>query len=298
MIEALTRPVYRAAARRFPVSAVIEQAFMHPNLDQELTPPNFVEVDALEVPDLGEITTWTTHADSPHWLVATHGAVGETANLVQTELFHHAGRMIGANVLSFAFRNAPGAPIPEDRITRFGQTETAEARAAIEHAKAQDAKGIVLGGVSTGAAIMLGARLERPDDEKIKGLIGVGALTDPMRTIEHGIREGAPHPALRPLARPVLHVISSLYGIDRAAIDYPTRMEREGYNTDTLLIHGTDDETVPYAHTVDLARQVDRVTAVPLHGHKHRTFERIEESGLYISIIAGTAETMLGLNQE
>lgn len=213
------------------------------------------------------LPAWYAAGEGATWAILVHGKGTDRAEML---------RMMRSTVdqglpsLAITYRNDIGAPQDESGRYQFGRTEWTDLDAAVRYAQGHGADRIVLVGASMGCAI-IASYLEHVPGGPVSALVLDAPMLDFAATVSHGAR----HRSL-PL---IGHVPESLTWTARqiAAVRYDVDWSELEYLNDsswlqvpTLVIHGSDDETVP----LELSRQLasahpDKVdlVVVPDAGH-------------------------------
>ena len=219
---------------------------------------------AVEGP-LGDYPAW--HADATEgpfggtWAVYVHGR-GARLN----ECFRMLPILVGEGIdgLCVSYRNDPGAPADPDGLYRQGAHEWRDVAAALDYARAQGARQILLVGYSMGGQITANL-LRHGDVADVAGVIWDAPALDWGPAIRAGAAERGVPGWLVPLGM----FASAL----RAGIDYDDLNQIEHADelvAPILLFHGTADATVPVEVSDRLfAARPDLVTYVRLPGVGH-----------------------------
>lgn len=217
---------------------------------------------------LGPMKAWRILASGDVWVIHIHGlgaSKREALRLVKPLA------AAGFPQLVIDYRNDDGAPIDESGFYRFGATEWEDIAAAVEHAATEGATGIVLVGYSTGAAHIF-SYLQKTPDNAVLALV----LDSPNVDFEQSVDLGAsqrrlpliPLPLPGTLVWTAKRLATLRFGVDWEATDYLP--EAGLLSVPMLVIHGTDDETVPFQVSEDLAAarpDLVRLFIVPGAGH-------------------------------
>jgi pimeloyl-ACP methyl ester carboxylesterase len=217
---------------------------------------------------LGPMKAWRILASGDVWVIHIHGlgaSKREALRLVKPLA------AAGFPQLVIDYRNDDGAPIDESGFYRFGATEWEDIAAAVEHAATEGATGIVLVGYSTGAAHIF-SYLQKTPDNAVLALV----LDSPNVDFEQSVDLGAsqrrlpliPLPLPGTLVWTAKRLATLRFGVDWEATDYLPEASR--LSVPMLVIHGTDDETVPFQVSEDLAAarpDLVRLFIVPGAGH-------------------------------
>ncbi|HJQ96145.1 MAG TPA: alpha/beta fold hydrolase [Acidimicrobiia bacterium] len=217
---------------------------------------------------LGPMNAWRILAVGETWIIHVHGlgaSKREALRLIKPLA------AAGFPQLVIDYRNDEGVPADPSGYYRFGVTEWEDIAAAVDFAEAGGADGVVLVGYSTGAAHVL-SYLQNVPDNPVVAVI----LDSPNVDFEQSVDLGASQRRLPLISLPVpaslvwtaKRMASIRFGLDWAAADYLP--EAHLLSVPMLVIHGTDDQTVPFRVSEDLvAARPDlvRLFIVPGAGH-------------------------------
>lgn len=217
---------------------------------------------------LGPMKAWRVLAPGDTWVIHVHGLGASRAEALR---LIRPLATAGFPQLVIDYRNDEGAPTDPSGFYRFGATEWEDMAAAVEYALSQDATGVVLTGYSTGAAHILSYLQETPDNPVV-ALV----LDSPNVDFEQTVDLGASQRRLPLLSFPLpgslvwtaKRIASLRFGVDWAETDYLP--EASLLSVPMLVIHGTDDQTVPFRVSEDLAASrpdLVRLFIVPGAGH-------------------------------
>ncbi|MGH8957436.1 MAG: alpha/beta hydrolase [Acidimicrobiia bacterium] len=226
---------------------------------------DFTEIDYPT--SLGPMKAWRILAPGDIWIIHVHGrgaSKREALRLIKPLA------AAGFPQLVIDYRNDDGEPGDPSGYYRFGATEWEDIAAAVDFA-AQSAAGVVLAGYSTGAAHIL-SYLQKTPDNPVVALV----LDSPNVDFEQSIELGAsqrrlpviPLPLPGSLVWTAKRMASARFGVDWEATDYLPELDL--LSVPMLVIHGTDDQTVPFSVSEDLAAarpDLVRFFIVPGAGH-------------------------------
>ncbi len=112
-----------------------------------------VHFDVAITSDGADYPAWVIPSTSDIWAVLVHGKGGYPPEMLRmTTTLHERG----INALLISYVNDPGVPASSDGRYGYGTAEVPQVEAALAYALDQGAERILLGGVSHGAAIVLG----------------------------------------------------------------------------------------------------------------------------------------------
>lgn len=213
---------------------------------------------------LGAMSAWLIPGSRlDRWAVLCHGWTAEKSELVRMLPALHRS---GYTTLVIDYRNDPGVPGDPTGRYRFGLSEWADLEAAVALAVDKGAKSLVLGGCSTGGALVM-AFLERsPMAASVAGVV----LDAPNVMLAEAVRHGTRDRRFTPLMFEFgLWMADLRWKIDWDATNYVGRADQI-LTMPTLVFHGTSDATIPISVSRQLeARAKDTVELVetPAAGH-------------------------------
>jgi len=194
----------------------------------------------------GPCPAWRIDGDPSVWAIHIHGLGSTRAGTLRGVL---AATDLGYTSLVVSYRNTAEVPRVGTGQTTLGHTETIDVDEAIGYAVQRGAQRIVLFGWSMGAAIAL----QLADHPRHQGLIATLVLDSPVLNWTEVIKTNCarsrlpaaagnlaiPWLALHPLARAL-----GLPGrIPLRSFDWTARAV--DFDTPTLILHGTRDDSVP-----------------------------------------------------
>lgn len=199
---------------------------------------------------LGAMPAWLVPGPrSDRWAVLCHGWTAEKRELIRMlKVFHRSGY----TTLVIDYRNDPGDPRDPTGRYRFGLSEWEDLEAAVVLAVDKGAERLVLGGCSTGGAIVM-AFLERSElAEKVEGVV----LDAPNVILAEAVRHGTRDRRFTPLMVEFgLWIADMRWKIDWGATNYVGRADQI-LTMPTLVFHGTSDATIP----ISVSRQLETRT--------------------------------------
>lgn len=212
--------------------------------------------------ELGPMAAWWVPApegaaasDVPEtWAILVHGkGSGPDEMLRMLEPVHAAG----LSALVVTYRGDRDRPTDPSGVYRYGETEWADLDAAVAYAVDQGAQRLVLGGASTGAAL-IGAWLDRGEHtEATAAVVLDSANADPGRTFEHVAAQrtvpGTSVPLPPGLAWTAFRLAELRFPLDLAAADVSDTLAT--LDVPVLLVHGTGDPRVPVEASRDLVAE-------------------------------------------
>jgi uncharacterized protein len=213
---------------------------------------------------LGATAAWLVPgATAGRWAVLCHGWTAEKRELIRMlPSFHRRGY----STLVIDYRNDPGAPGDSSGRYRFGLSEWEDLEAAVGLTRQRGVDHLVVGGCSTGAALVM-AFLERSDlGDEVDGVVLDAPNVILAEAVRHGTRERRVTPLMVEFG---LWVADLRWKVDWEATNYVQRADQI-LQVPTLVFHGTSDQVIPISVSRQLeARAPDVVELVetPAAGH-------------------------------
>ena len=203
------------------------------------------------------------------WAVVVHGK-----NAAPREALRMAGIMweSGISVLAITHRNDRDQPADPSGLHRYGVTEWEDLEGAVNYAVTEGAGEVLLGGLSTGGAVVMSFLDRSANADLISGVVLDAPNLDFGATVSHNAARrklplvGLPLP---PSLTWVAKELGSLrFGVDWEEIDYVAGAER--LEVPVLILHGEGDLSVPIESSREFARsRPDLVTLVEFEDAKH-----------------------------
>jgi uncharacterized protein len=213
---------------------------------------------------LGPTSAWLVPGETPgRWAVLCHGWTAEKRELIRILPSFHSR---GYSTLVIDYRNDPGAPADATGRYRFGLSEWEDLEAAVGFVQGRQANHIVVGGCSTGAAVVM-AFLERSDlASAVDGVVLDAPNVILAEAVRHGTRDRRATPLMIEFG---LWMADLRWKIDWEATNYVQRADRI-LRVPTLVFHGTSDQVIPISVSRQLearARDVVELVETPAAGH-------------------------------
>lgn len=221
--------------------------------------------------ELGPMLAWSIPADAAGpWIVLVHGRNdrGRVEMLRLVPFLHEAG----FNILIPTYRNDDGAPQVANRRVEFGLTEWQDLAAAMEWVNTRATGDVSIIGFSMGAAITLSWMVHAPEDAgSLRAVVLDSPVTNIERTIElkTGERE-LPIPYLHVqvpgiVADVAIFIAEQRFDADFSKVNY-VEMAGDLPNVPILVLHGTEDVTIPIETSRSFADAAIRARLVELFG--------------------------------
>jgi len=201
--------------------------------------------------DLGDAPAWFVPGRSSTWAVLVHGK-GES----RVEMLRLMRSTVGAGLPSMAitYRNDVGAPQEPSHRYQYGRTEWRDLAKAVDYATGHGADRVVLVGASMGGGIIASYLQHTPSHPRVAGLVLDAPMLDLGETVSYGASQ-RPLPLFGHVPGALTWTAKRLatlrYGLDWSAVNYAD--DSEWLDVPTLVLHGTEDTTVPIALSRQLA---------------------------------------------
>jgi uncharacterized protein len=262
----VTRPL-RLLVGEAPVAGTLValEGFAYPGDPRRAFGLDFEDV-AYRSP-VGEMTAWRLRGPSTTWVVHVHGKGSSPA-----EALRLVGPLAAAGYpqLVINYRNDPGQPLDASGFYQYGRTEWEDLAGAIEFASENGAEKVVLVGYSDGAA--LGLSYLYSSVGPVVGAVFDAPNIDLGATVSY--RASQRKLPLLPMQVPATlawagkQVAAFRFDISWETVDYVSRAA--DLEVPVLVIHGSDDLTVPLSSSERFARaRPDLVTLVPVTNAGH-----------------------------
>ena len=221
--------------------------------------------------ELGPMPAWSfpTDPEGP-WVVLVHGRSdrGRVEMLRLVPFLHEAG----FNILIPTYRNDEGAPQVDRRRVEFGLTEWKDLASAMDWVDARANGDVSVIGYSMGAAITLSWMVNAPGDaDSLRAVVLDSPVTNIERTIElqAGERE-LPIPYLHVtvpgiVADVAIFIAEQRFDVDFSKVNY-VEMAGDLPDVPILVLHGTEDVTIPIETSRSFADAAIRARVVELFG--------------------------------
>lgn len=225
---------------------------------------------------LGPMDAWHVSGARSTWLVIIHGRGVSMAEGL---------RMLSAAgenpALLISYRNDPGQPSDSSGFYQYGRSEWADLNGAIGYAREHGAEGIVLVGLSTGAAIALSYLEQVEDHSQVVGLVFDAPNVDIGATVDHSATgrkiPGTPLPIPATLTATAKLFATWRFDVDWEGLNY---VDRNPVSVPLLVLHGSDDPTVPVSTSERLAEAATASTElIIVDGARHVQSWNVDPDG-------------------
>jgi hypothetical protein len=217
---------------------------------------------------LGDHAAWYTNGPSSTWVILVHGN-----SMSRLDSLRWLPGLVDAGypTLTITYRNDEDAPEDPSGLLRYGETEWADLDAAVRYALDEGADRVALFGTSMGGGIVESFLAS----SELAGRTEAVILDAPMLDFSETVDDNA---AREPLVGPI-NVPASLTWVAKqiASFRYDLEWKELDYIADgglaevpTLILHGTEDLTVPIATSREAAEVFpDSVTLMECAGADH-----------------------------
>jgi alpha-beta hydrolase superfamily lysophospholipase len=245
-----------------------------------------LEVDDVQIDGpLGTYPAWFVDGDRTTWVIVVHGnSMSRLDNVRWLPALHEAGYP----TLTITYRNDGGAPEDPSGLLRYGLTEWEDLDAAARYALDEGAEDIVLFGDSMGAGV-ISAFLQRSDlSPSVRAMVFDAPMVDFSQTVDDN---AAREPLIGPIDVPptltwtAKWLTELRFDVDWEALDYLD--DPSIYGVPTLVLHGTDDLTIPIATSEQLAADAPgTVTLIECPGADHIECWNLDPAGYEDRVIS------------
>ena len=218
---------------------------------------------------LGDFPAWLTDGKSDTWAILVHGQ-----GSIQQQFLRIIPTLVesGYPTLTITYRNDMDVPASPSGYYQFGAEEWEDLEAAVEFALSAGARDVVLVGYSMGGAIAVNFMYSSEVSNRVRGVILDSPALHFGRTIDYGGAQervfGVPLPGL--LTDLAKTATTLRFGIDLGTMNHLKRVGELPPSVPVLLLHGTDDTSVPVSISEDFAEaRRDIVEYHVFHGAMH-----------------------------
>ncbi|GAA3274813.1 prolyl oligopeptidase family serine peptidase [Dactylosporangium vinaceum] len=198
--------------------------------------------------ELGALPAWLVPGTTPPddtWIIAVHGRGAPRGEALRALPTLAAS---GHRTLVVSYRNDQDAPPSADHRFHLGHTEWRDVQSAIDYARTNGARDVILMGWSMGGAAILNLLREWDHEGFLRALILDCPVVDWNATLHMNARQLNVPPIWTWTA---LKLIQHRLGVHTTDLDYRSLAER--IDVPTLLYVDHDDRTVAPAPTVEFA---------------------------------------------
>jgi hypothetical protein len=219
---------------------------------------------------LGDLPAWFVEGEDPGtWAIVVHGnSMSRLDCLRVLPILADAG----LPTLTATYRNDAGAPEDPSGKLRYGLTEWEDLEAAVAYALGRGAEEVVLVGFSMGGGVVA-AFLQRSD---LASSVRAVILDAPMLNFSATVDDNASRETLPLVGIPVPPSLTAVakwmagWRFDVAWGDLDYLADADAFDVPFLVVHGTEDTTVPIATSEEFERlRPDIVALVRCRGAEH-----------------------------
>lgn len=244
--------VFHIAGGWYFSGVLIDERFTPAPASAEVPTGDFTLSETSYISPLGAMDAWHLEAPGSLWVVHVHGL---NATPAEGEHLFGALQRAGYQQLSITYRNDEGQPTDTSGLHQYGVTEWEDIKGALEYATSQGAIGVVFLAYGTGASHVLSYAYRNQIDD-IRGLIFDSPNIDLGDTVAYEATQR--RVPLLPMNVPVTlgwtakFFTSLRIGVNWKTLDYVGRAD-SALRVRTLVLHGTDDLSVPLSQSVRFA---------------------------------------------
>lgn len=218
----------------------------------------------------GAMGAWYLRGSSDTWMIFVHGKGGDRREALR---LLPLAWVRGYNVLVIDYRNDEGRGADPSGWYQFGRTEWEDVAAAARYARENGAQDLIPVGYSMGGGAVINFLARSPLRNQVSAAILDSPVLDLGALVDHnaaqtslGIGPWTVPPSLTAVAK---WISSWRYDLNWAEYDYIEELWRD-LHAPMLILHGTDDATVPIETSIAMQRQrPDLVTLVTFEGVDH-----------------------------
>ena len=211
---------------------------------------------------LGDLPAWQMNGSRENWVIFVHGwrSDGEEALRILP-----AVSALGLSSLAITYRNDEEAPRSPDGLIRWGATEWQDLEAAVDYARSQGARSIVLYGFSMGGGIVVSYLERAGNTEVVAGTVLDAPVLDFAAVVESEADRRHIPGFLVSVGK---QFTTWRFDFDWDATDHLAHIDKLG--VPILLFHGDEDDRAPIEVSDRLAEERDDlVTYVVTKGAGH-----------------------------
>ena len=218
---------------------------------------------------MGDFDAWLTDGESDTWAILVHGQGSSREQLLRI-LPTLVER--GYPTLTITYRNDSQMPSSPSGYYQFGADEWEDLEAAVNFALSSGAEDVVIVGYSMGGAIAVSFLHNSVVTDPVRGVVLDSPALHFERTVDfNGAQErvfGVPLPGVLTASAKALTALR--FGIDFSTMNHLERAGELPPSTPVLLLHGSDDTSVPVSISEDFAAaRPDIVEYHLFHGAMH-----------------------------
>jgi alpha-beta hydrolase superfamily lysophospholipase len=269
---------------------IIDDAFTPNPGAVEVPEGDYELVDVTYDSPLGRMDAWYLPAPGTTWVIHIHGL---NATPAEPEVLFGPLQEAGHPQLAIAYRNDENQPADPTGYHQYGVTEWEDVYEAVEFARENGARDVVLAGYSTGASHAL-SYVFRHNFDYISGVITDSANIDLGSTID--FRASQEELPVVPLSVPptvswVAKFFTSLrIDVNWKSLDYVEKAERS-LQVPVLAIHGTADDSIPVDQSIALDEaNPDLVQVVEVDGAGHVESFEADVEGYLAAVLTFLSE--------
>ncbi|MGI9666344.1 MAG: alpha/beta hydrolase [Acidimicrobiia bacterium] len=241
--------------------------------------------------DIGSFPAWYIEGTTDTWAILVHGkgaTLEETLRVIPT--FHE----LGYHVMAITYRNDIGTPRDPSGYHQYGVTEWKDLAAAVRYAHDHGAEDHVLYGASMGGAVVTSYLTQSTLRNFTKGAI----LDSPVLSFEASVDFRASETELPLLPITVPDVVTTFakwisswrFDVDWDASNYLAQEKLTNLHAPMLVVHGTEDISIPYATSAQLAEERPDITTLMTTDAGHMRSWNIGPTELQEAITAFLAD--------
>jgi uncharacterized protein len=210
---------------------------------------------------LGDYPAWLVEGTSDVWVLMVHGIDADRREAIRVL---PAIAAAGHPALVISYRNDGDAPADGTGRHMLGRAEWPDLRAAVQFARAEGARNVVLYGFGAGGSVVASFMTEGRIEGVISGAILDAPLLDPAGVVESLAADDKVPDFLVSWSRAM---VTFRFGLDWSTSDHVERAAL--FDVPVLIFHGEDDATYSIGASVAFAEAAEDATLIVVAGAGH-----------------------------
>jgi uncharacterized protein len=210
---------------------------------------------------LGDYPAWLVEGTGDVWVVMVHGIDADRREALRAL---PAVATAGNPALVISYRNDGDGPADGTGRHMLGRAEWPDLRAAVQFARREGARHVVLYGFGAGGSVVAYFMAEGRIDGLISGVVLDAPLLDATGVVASLAAEDKLPGFLVTWSRAM---VTFRFGLDWSTLDHVGRAEL--FDVPVLIFHGEDDTVYPVGASVAFAEAAEDATLIEVPGAGH-----------------------------